>query len=72
MNDMRIKTRYAESFEVDLPNNNDGEECNNIRNDFLEFCVEKTGANRNEIDRAIVFDDEKNKFIFVVSETIIG
>lgn len=72
MEKVRIKTRYTESFEIDVPVGADHGQVKDLRNALLDFCVKKTGADRFEMEAEIVFDSDNNKLTFICSETIIG
>lgn len=72
MSEIRIKERRTESFEADVPADADVETAQNTSEKLLDFIVSKTGAERNELNDYIEFDEENSKFVFICSETIIG
>lgn len=72
MSKVRIRTRRTESFEALIPEGADEETIADIREQFLDYVIAKTGADREELDPEIKFDEKNNKFVFICAVTILG
>lgn len=72
MNKARIRTRHTESFEALIPEGADEKAIDDIREHFLAYVIAETGADREELDPEIEFDEKNSRFVFICAETILG
>lgn len=72
MNKVRIRTLRTESFEALIPEGADEKAIADIREHFLAYVIAETGADREELDPEIEFDEKNSRFVFICAETIFG